>query len=140
MAELLELVQKIRVAMETEAVKRSYIGFNDFPDGACMDASILLGVILHRHGLGAFQLVSAWNEIGRRFSHAWLENEELLIDITGDQFESWPAQPLVLDISKLPIHYQSLEIQFKAPVLQYNNVPDLGFYSAMKIVENIILT
>ncbi len=140
MAELLELVQKIRAAMETEAVKRSCNGFNDFPHGACMDASILLGVILHRHGLGAFQLVSAWNEIGRRFSHAWLENEKLLIDITGDQFESWPAQPLVLDVSKLPVHYQSLEIQFKESVLRHNRVPDLGFYSAMKIVEDMIVT
>lgn len=138
MQKLIEIVSKIKAELETELVKKSYIGFYDFPSGACMDASILLGMILYRHGFGAFQLVSAWNETGGRFSHAWLENDDILIDITAEQFVTWPVQSLIIAMQKLPDHYHSFEIQFKESVLQHNNVPDFGFYSTMRIVENAV--
>ena len=57
-----------------------------FPQGACGDASILLGEYLHEQGLGV------WVYAGRErdsdlHSHAWLEQDGLIVDITADQFE-----------------------------------------------------
>lgn len=124
--------------METEAVKKTYIGFNGFPDSACMDASILLGVLLERNGFGVYQLVSASNENGRWFSHAWLENDKYLIDITADQFNNWPEQPLAISLTEKPNHYQALTIKSRNPVSQHNKVPDHGFYLAMNMVTKAI--
>lgn len=138
MKELLHFVRKVRDAMEDEVIKRSYIGFNDYPAGACMDASTLLGVLLERNGFGLYQLVSASNEKGKWFSHAWLENDKYLIDITANQFNNWPEQPLAIRLADKPSHYKSLTIQFRNPVLQYNNVRDLGFYRAMKMVSTAV--
>lgn len=138
MEELLQFVQKVKTALEDEVIKRSYIGFYDFPKGACSDASTLLGILLERNGFGLYQLVSASNEKGKWFSHAWLENEKYLIDITANQFNSWPEQPMVVSLAEKPSHYKSLTIQFKAPVLQHKNALGLGFYMAMNMVTKTI--
>lgn len=57
-----------------------------FPRGACGDATILLGEFLAAEGFGTFDYVA-----GERFgphyqSHAWLERDGLIVDITADQF------------------------------------------------------
>lgn len=138
MEELLQFVQKVKTALKDEVIKRSYIEFHDFPEGACMDASTLLGVLLDKNGFGLYQLVSASNERGKWFSHTWLENDKYLIDITANQFNSWPEQPLAISLAEKPSHYQSLTIQFRGPVLQHNNVPDPGFYMAMNMVTKTV--
>jgi hypothetical protein len=138
MEELLEFVQKVKSTLEDEVVKKSYIGFNDFPCGACMDASILLGVLLEINGFGEYQLVSASNEKGNWFSHAWLENDEYFIDITADQFHNWPAQPLALKLNEKPKFYHSFKIQFRDSVLQHSNVTAHGYYMAMSLVARAI--
>ncbi|MCD1645727.1 hypothetical protein [Marinobacter adhaerens] len=61
----------------------------DFPRGCCSDSALMLGTYLSDIGLGDFKLV-----VGERgcfddndwFSHAWLEQENLIVDITGSQF------------------------------------------------------
>ncbi len=62
--------------------------FLRFPAGSCGDASRLLGQWLTDHGLS--NLVYATAE-RREKSHAWLESDELIIDITADQFEDGPG-------------------------------------------------
>jgi len=67
--------------------------FAKFPLGACGDSSIVLGQLLKEHGLGDF-----WYMNGRRYSpegfgcHSWVQQGDLIIDITGDQF---PGRPKV---------------------------------------------
>ena len=64
-----------------------YIGFTEFPMGSCGDASILLGEYLHEQGHGEWTYVSGVRE-GQQFqSHAWLERDGWLLDITADQFD-----------------------------------------------------
>ena len=138
MEELLNFVKKVKASLEDEAIKKCYIGFYDFPEGACMDASTLLGVLLERNGFGVYRLVSAANETSKLYSHAWLENDDYLVDITASQFKSWPEQSLTIKLADIPKHYQSFEIQFKNPVLQHNNVPDVGFYVALNMVTEAI--
>lgn len=71
-----------KAILETDAC-RLPISFAGYPRGACGDASILLGQFLYDKGFGVFDYVSGWR---KNQSHAWLEKEEVIIDITADQF------------------------------------------------------
>lgn len=46
MKKLLQFVQKVKAAIKDEVIKRSYVGFYDFQEGACINASTLLGVLV----------------------------------------------------------------------------------------------
>ncbi len=66
------------------------ISFSEFPSGSCGDTSELLGAFLNDNGLGKFDYVCA--EFGNMSdnnwgTHAWLEQGDLVIDITADQFD-----------------------------------------------------
>lgn len=65
------------------------IGLRDFPDGSCGDTALLLGTMLSEAGFGEFCYVSAVRgDMGNHTyrSHAWIEQNSLIIDITADQF------------------------------------------------------
>jgi hypothetical protein len=137
MERLLAFVIKVRNALMLDQVKKAYVGFYDFPRGSCMDASILLGVLLERNSFGEFNLVSACDDI-KSSSHAWLENESHVIDVTADQFIHWPKQSLIIEKELLPQHYNEFEIQWIEPVLLHQAIPDLGYFVALNLVEKTI--
>lgn len=56
--------------------------FENFPKGCCGDASNLLSKYLSKHGI---ETEYVWGLKGEQ-SHAWLEYDVYLIDITADQF------------------------------------------------------
>lgn len=61
-----------------------------FPRGGCGDAVLLLSTYLTECGLGEFDYVGATRgtlDSGMWHSHAWLERDGLIVDITADQFE-----------------------------------------------------
>ena len=62
------------------------ISFDDFPTGSCGDASILLGEYLYELGHGEWTYRSGFREVGVQ-SHAWIERNGWLLDITADQFD-----------------------------------------------------
>jgi hypothetical protein len=63
------------------------VTLQDFPAGACGDAALLLGRYLKDTGFGATDYLLGWRVTGdRRASHAWLQQGDLVIDITADQF------------------------------------------------------
>jgi hypothetical protein len=58
----------------------------NFPHGSCGDASTLLGQYLFDQSLGLWEYTGGERERDLH-SHAWLECDGLIIDITADQFE-----------------------------------------------------
>jgi hypothetical protein len=87
MEKLTELATGFRAAIDAlvrHDRKALSITFEQFPRGSCGDAAYLLAKYLEQHECGQFYYVR-----GRRGdkSHAWLEREELIVDITADQFE-----------------------------------------------------
>lgn len=58
--------------------------FSKFPRGSCGDATCLLAKFLEEEGFGQFDYVSG--DRGK-WSHAWLQQGTLIVDITGDQFD-----------------------------------------------------
>lgn len=70
------------------------ISLREFPSGSCGDASDLLGIYLQQSlGISA-EYIAGWFNEG---SHAWLEFEGLIIDITADQFHG--CEPVIVTSS-----------------------------------------
>src|SRR4051812_43050826 len=68
----------------------------DFPAGACGDASLMLGSYLKHLGLGAWEYVAGVARSARdRYSHAWIRQGDLIVDITAEQFPECPPGVLV---------------------------------------------
>lgn len=81
-----------RNAIERCKPRLTYIVFKEFPLGACGDTCDLLGRCLGEHGLQGWTYVSARR--GER-THAWLEKDGVILDITADQFDDVDSPVLV---------------------------------------------
>ena len=87
LARIRELAAFFRTAIELCDRKRLPITFKEFPLGSCGDAAILLGTFLKEEGAGTFTyMVGQRGEGNDRHSHAWLEDDGVIVDITADQF------------------------------------------------------
>ncbi|MHB0704089.1 hypothetical protein ACX4MT_00015 [Roseomonas mucosa] len=77
------LAARFRKAIETCRKAKLPITFQHFPRGSCGDAALLLAKYLEENKIGQFNYM-----LGRRddHSHAWLQNNTVIVDITGDQF------------------------------------------------------
>ena len=64
--------------------RADFISLQDFPHGACGDAAPLLGQYLFDEGLGIWTYVCGERPGGQ--SHAWIELDSVIADITADQF------------------------------------------------------
>ena len=81
---------RFRAALEGLAGSCGYAGLAAFPLGSCGDAVPLLGAYLIDVNVGAFDYIHG--ERGRQAkgdwrSHAWLRCDDLIVDITADQFD-----------------------------------------------------
>ena len=65
------------------------VTFENFPRGSCGDAVLLLGTYLLDNGYGEFGYVLGErgdHQANTWSSHTWLEKQNLVVDITADQF------------------------------------------------------
>jgi hypothetical protein len=88
-------VSRFRAALEQGGL--AHVTFERFPHGSCGDACELLGEYLRECGLGDWTYCSGWSRAASgelQSSHAWLERDGLIIDVTADQFGN--GQPAVV--------------------------------------------
>lgn len=97
---------RIRAAFEKMDKSNIPVTFSDFPCGACGDTCEVLAEILKELGYGAFQYVTGRRENGN--SHAWLQRDSIIVDITADQFEEVSEHVYV---GPLNDWYRSFEVQ-----------------------------
>lgn len=97
---------KIRAAFERLDKSNLPVTFRNFPRGACGDTCEVLAEILKEHGHGTFQYVVGRRENG--ISHAWLQSDAVIVDITADQFDEI-SEPVYL--GPLNSWHQSFEVQ-----------------------------
>lgn len=77
------------------------IGLQEFPSGACGDSSILLGQFLFDEGFGEWTYVVGERTVpSGQQSHAWIENNQLIVDITAHQFEDI-IEPVVTTVDRV---------------------------------------
>ena len=91
---LLRLAKEIRTALLACEKKDLFITLQDFPNGACGDASYILAKYLEENRCGQFDYVAGkrWPKF---YSHAWLEQNGVIVDITADQFEGVNSEVIV---------------------------------------------
>ncbi len=78
-----DLVERFRAAIEECDFKLLPIAFREFPSGSCGDAALILAKYLKENGQEGFVYVCGMRD---GHSHAWLQRDDLIVDITGDQF------------------------------------------------------
>lgn len=68
------------------------VTLRNFSHGSCGDAALLLAKYLQENGCGIFDYM-----LGQRegHSHAWLQRDDLIIDISGDQFDDQNVSVIV---------------------------------------------
>jgi hypothetical protein len=83
-----------------------------FPIGSCGDTSLLLGTYFIEKGFGQFSYICrSFDSDSFNFnSHAWIQKENLFVDITADQFPEIREKILVAYNSKW-------HLKFTEPVL-----------------------
>ncbi|WP_373451105.1 hypothetical protein [Comamonas sp. SY3] len=102
-----ELAQRFRTAIENVPVKSRPIGMELFPRGACGDTSLLFGAYLVDHSITGFKWMSGCRGDVRDntwTSHAWLQRDNLVVDLTADQFPDAPMGLIIMSPS--PWHAQ----------------------------------
>lgn len=87
-------------AMKEEVIQKDEKGIllwwlERFPKGRCADASQLLAKYLSSKGIETKYIEQGHSENIR--SHAWLEKDEYIIDITIDQFEGFSDTMIVMN-------------------------------------------
>jgi hypothetical protein len=90
-----ELAKEVRDALVRTRLEQ-IISLQDFPAGSCGDASLLLGEYLFEHGQGEWTYVSRGRRSGSQ-SHAWIEKNGLIVDITADQFDDVDDEVIVTE-------------------------------------------
>lgn len=119
----------VRKCIEQNRSDLRSISFQRFPNGACGDASDILGKVLFEKLKIRCQYVCGTflsNEIGT-FSHAWLEREDgCIIDITADQFDELPRLPSVIVDKNHSFHAAALERKVRPIRLDFDELPELN--------------
>lgn len=101
MEELSVLCLRFRKAIEKCPKNLLPISFDLFPLGACGDASLVLAKFLQDNGYDGFDYVCGWKDTQ---SHAWLEKDGLIVNITLNQFDD--QMPDVVVTSNSKFHHQ----------------------------------
>jgi hypothetical protein len=105
-----------------------------FPSGACGDASLLLGEYLFSLGFGEFEYVVG---VRSERSHAWLEMNDMIIDITSDQFEE--VEEPVIVTTKRTWHSQfSVEDKNPAKIDIYDQSSQQELRHALDIIKQLL--
>ena len=97
---------RIRAAFERMDKSNLPVTFRNFPRGSCGDTCEVLAEILRELGHGSSQYKVGRRENGN--SHAWLEINSVIVDITADQFDEI-SDPVYIGPSNP--WYESFEIQ-----------------------------
>lgn len=99
---LIEISKIFRAAIESIRIENRPPEFKEFPAGACGDATLLLGTYFSDCGILGFEYVSGERGVKAEntwHTHAWLQKENCIIDITADQFPEVTESVIVCENS-----------------------------------------
>ncbi|BDI33354.1 hypothetical protein CCAX7_54050 [Capsulimonas corticalis] len=96
-----EDIRSVATSLRKELESGSYdvsTGLSAFPVGACGAAAEILQRRLKAAGMGEFKYICRYRypPDGRTVTHAWLEKDDLIVDITADQFEGEGQDPVIV--------------------------------------------
>jgi hypothetical protein len=135
------IASKVRTLLEAYPLEKRPIGMQTFPQGACGDSSLILGSILYEMGFTSIKYIcgtrgshddSTWR------THAWIRLDDLVIDITADQFED-VSDPVI--VTKNSLWHNQFEIDdfnnrdFKHWYCQLNELNGVFGHVKYKILQ-----
>lgn len=82
---LIQLAVRFRAAIMKSDPEILIVTLRNFPRGACGDATLLLAKYLEENECNNFEYICGKKE---QQTHAWLERNGFIIDITADQFNN----------------------------------------------------
>lgn len=96
-----EIATQVRTIIENLPRDKLPSHWSKFPRGTCAETSLILGAFLVDNGYKDFLCFNASREgnKSRRPTHAWLQNDRLIVDITSDQFVDAPRGIIVAEES-----------------------------------------
>jgi hypothetical protein len=96
-----------------ELTELTAVTFTHFPHGSCCSAAVMLARYLEKRGCGAWTLQTVLDQYGS--SHAWLEQDGLVVDITADQFSDEVGAVIVADAHPLAEQFPAREDRLFRP-------------------------
>lgn len=112
-ATLRKIASRCRVVLEETPLPDRDVRLRGFPRGACDVADLVGRVVFETTGqLGLYACGQQHPSLDPQQSHAWLEVDGLIIDVTYDQFPSTGLAGWVFDNS--PWHGQFHDIELRA--------------------------
>lgn len=94
-----EYLAATKVRRALEEIHREYkaqgihcLPLDEFPRGSCGEVSKLLATYFRDHGCGIFRYFCG---VRRGKSHAWLQKDDIIADITADQFRDQNSSVIV---------------------------------------------
>lgn len=103
LTELTAIAARVRQALEYSPRDELPDQWSAFPRGTCGDTSLVLCAFLADAGFDGFELICGERgsqEDGTYSSHAWLQRDQLVVDITADQFMDGPGPVVVAEGSE----------------------------------------
>lgn len=103
LAGMTEIAARVRQALASSPPDEWPDHWVAFPRGTCADTSLVLCAFLADAGFAGFELVCGERgsqESGTYSSHAWLQRDQLVVDITADQFVDGPGSVVVVEASE----------------------------------------
>jgi len=99
-------IARFRYALETLDKRRVPLTLAEFPLGSCGDVCEILAEHLKELGCGLFDYVMGIDDYGK--THAWLEQDGVIIDITADQFPGFSEKIYICKTGKF---YEQFSVQ-----------------------------
>lgn len=132
--------REFRAALEACDPGLLTICFEDFPRGACGDASLLLAMYLHECGLGPFDYVCGERRDGEDDfqSHAWLQKGDVIVDITADQFDGAPGAVIVTRSENFHRQFD-VEDRHSADISRYDDRTQREMSRAYRHVRTLVI-
>ena len=89
--------EKFRFAIEQCDKKILPVTFRSFPKGSCGDTCLILAKYLDDSALGVFNYILGriYKDNQNYYTHAWLKQSQVIVDITADQFNNVQQKVIV---------------------------------------------
>lgn len=134
LSDIKALAAAFRSAIEATPRSALPVTFESFPAGACGDAVLLLAKYLQANGHDGFVYTLGIREDA---SHAWLSRNNLVVDITADQFDD-QVSPVIVETNSAWHTQFRINLEHKADYEIYDRATVAVLASAYRqVIKNL---
>lgn len=129
--DLYKLAVEFRIVFQEAALPESSLG-GIFPQGLCGTACDMLSKYLEQNGISTAYV---FGENSNCITHAWLEYEDLIIDITADQFSEIDEKVVV---TRNRCWYEQFNIESRTEKYDFLGVNSIDVHERKTLYNQIV--